>query len=325
MAREHQAEPAIATERAVALIAGTPWASTLADYSRYLSSTRQLARPTVRNYLSDLVSYLEFLQEFGGLDQVRSSDRLELRRYLAWLSARHYARSSIARKLTALRIFTQWLLELDAIAADETDSVQSPKLPKRLPVAVSQPEVERLLMAPDVGSPLGARDAALLEIIYATGVRVSEAASMDAASVDLKRREARVIGKGSKPRVVIFGKRAEQLLHAYLKSARGKLLGRTSEAALFVNRFGDRLSVRGIQNIIKKYAKRAGLDADFHTHTLRHSFATHMLDGGADLRVVQDLLGHASPSTTQIYTHITSEQARKVYERAHPGSGLRRG
>lgn len=307
------------------LVSGTPWSAVLSDYARFLSASRQLAAPTVRNYLNDLASFMEFLSDRGSVENVVSPDRYLLRQYLAWLASGGYVRASVSRKLTSLRIFIRWLLDSGYVSSDETDSVQSPKLPKRLPVAVSEQEVERLLMSPDANTPLGARDAALLELVYGTGVRVSEVAALDVESVDLSKREARVIGKGSKPRIVVFGRRASELLTRYLESVRGSLVGRQSEPALFLNRFGARLSVRGIQDVVKKHAKRAGLDVGFHTHTLRHSFATHLLDGGADLRVVQDLMGHSSPSTTQIYTHITSEQARKVYLEAHPGGRLRRG
>ena len=313
------------TARLWSAVAGTPWSSVLHDYERYLSASRQLAGPTVRNYLNDIASFVEFQSERSTLGTVVSPDKFVLRQYLSWLATAGYVRTSVSRKLTALRIFVRWLQDSGVVDSDETDSVQSPKLPKRLPVAVSQQDVERLLMSPDVNTALGSRDAALLELVYATGVRVSEVAAMDVASVDLGKREARVIGKGSKPRIVVFGRRASGLLRRYLETVRGSLLARQSEPALFLNRFGTRLSVRGIQDVVKKHAKRAGLDIGFHTHTLRHSFATHLLDGGADLRVVQDLMGHSSPSTTQVYTHITSEQARKVYLKAHPGGKLRRG
>ena len=313
------------TRRLWSVVSGTPWTGLLSDYARFLTTTRQLAQPSVRNYLNDLASFMEFQAECGTIDRVQSPNRFVLRQYLAWLAAAGYARSSISRKLTALRIFSRWLLDNDAVSRDETDSVQPPKLPKRLPSAASEQEVERLLMSPDASTALGARDLTLLELIYGTGVRVSEVASMDVDSVDFPKREIRVLGKGSKPRIVMFGGRAAQLLKTYLDRVRGTLSARQSEPALFLNRFGTRLSVRGIQDIVKKHAKRAGLDAGFHTHTLRHSFATHMLDGGADLRVVQDLLGHSSPSTTQIYTHVTTEQARKVYLNAHPGGNMRRG
>ena len=313
------------TRRLWSVVSGTPWMGLLTDYARFLATTRQLAQPSVRNYLNDLASFMEFQAECGTIDRVQSPNRFVLRQYLAWLAAAGYVRSSISRKLTALRIFSRWLLDNNAVSRDETDSVQPPKLPKRLPAVASEQEVERLLMSPDTNTPLGARDLTLLELIYGTGVRVSEVAAMDVESVDFPKREIRVMGKGSKPRIVMFGGRAAGLLKTYLERVRGTLSTRQSEPALFLNRFGTRLSARGIQDIVKKHAKRAGLDAGFHTHTLRHSFATHMLDGGADLRVVQDLLGHESPSTTQIYTHVTTEQARKVYLNAHPGGGMRRG
>ena len=303
---------------------GTGWQSPLEDYEQYLSAIRQLASPTVRNYMNDLAAFIRFLSDAGRIGNVASPNRAVLRSYLAWLATRGYEKASISRKLTALRAFFGWMQQTGRTASNETDMVSAPRQPRRLPYVVSQAEIERLLMAPNTSTVLGLRDRALLETLYASGIRVSEATSVDVSDLDLHTRECKVLGKGSKQRIVLLGSSAVQLVHRYLSHSRPKLANRRSGDALFLNKLGGRLTERGIQMIVKRHAIRAGLDAEFHTHNLRHSFATHLLDGGADLRVVQDLLGHESPSTTQIYTHVSAEQARKVYLGAHPGNALRR-
>ncbi len=296
---------------------GTQWRPTLRAYSSHLEAERQLAPLTVRNYLNDLVPFLEFLKMKGASGFARA-DRLFLRSYLAWLIEIGYVRASTSRKLTALRVFYQFLRARGEVQKDDTRQVTSPKLERRLPGVASSQEVERLLSAPDTLKPGGVRDRALLEVLYAAGLRVSEAHSLDTAALDLNGREVRVVGKGSKMRVVLLGRPAVEWLSRYLAEVRPQWAGRVSGDAVFLNQYGGRLSVRSIQETVKRCALLAGLDPDFHTHTLRHSFATHLLDGGADLRVVQDLLGHSSPATTQVYTHVSAAQARKVYLAAHP-------
>ena len=304
--------------------AGTRWESPLTEYERHLKSIRQLAEPTVRNYMNDLAAFMTFLSETDRIEKFASPNRRELRSYLAWLAKRGYEKASIARKLTALRAFFGWMQETGKAASNDTDMVSAPRQDRRLPYVVSEAEIERLLMAPDTTEPLGLRDRALLELLYASGVRVSEVAAIDITDIEMNTREARVLGKGSKQRVVLLGSTAVGWLQRYLADSRPKLAARRSEPAMFLNKLGGRLTERGIQMIVKKHALAAGLDSEFHTHNLRHSFATHMLNGGADLRVVQDLLGHESPATTQIYTHVSAEQARKVYLGAHPGNTRRR-
>ncbi len=306
------------------VVAGTDWEAPLYEYERYLTAIRQLALPTVRNYMNDLAAFMKFLSETDRIAQLSSPNRQELRSYLAWLANRSYEKASIGRKLTALRMFFGWMQETGMIATNDTDLVSAPRQPRRLPHVVSQAEIERLLITPNTSTTLGLRDRALLESLYASGIRVSEATSIDVADLDLNTQECKVFGKGSKQRIVLLGSSAVQWLRKYLSDARLKLVTRKSGDALFLNRLGGRLTERGIQIIVKKHAMNADLDAEFHTHNLRHSFATHLLDGGADLRVVQDLLGHESPATTQIYTHVSAEQARKVYLGAHPGNRLRR-
>ncbi len=287
------------------------------DFTEHISTTRQLAVHTVRNYVNDLVPLVDYLdkQKVSDLEKV---DRLFLRGYLAWLMTTGYSRSSVSRKLSALKSFFRFLRQTGVVEFDQTDLVTGPKKVKKLPAIASSFEIERLLDEPNVSTDAGIRDRALLELLYGAGLRVSEANAMDVADLDLNTREVRVIGKGSKPRVALFGGQCARWTEKYLKDVRPNFVSRRSDAAVWMNQSGGRLTTRSIQRIVKKYALVAGLDPDFHTHSLRHSFATHLLDGGADLRVVQDLLGHSSPATTQIYTHVSAEQARKVYLDSHP-------
>ena len=224
----------------------------------------------------------------------------------------------LSRKLSALRSFYRYLRRAGTVERNQTDLVGAPKLERRLPPAISPEDMGRFLSGPDLSRPAGIRDRALLEVLYAAGLRVSETAAMNVADIDYAAREVRVTGKGSKTRVALLGRPAIEALETYLREVRPRWASRRSGEAMLLNRYGGRLTVRSIQNTVKRYALKAGLPPDFHTHTIRHSFATHLLDGGADLRVVQDLLGHASPATTQIYTHVSVEQARRVYLAAHP-------
>jgi integrase/recombinase XerC len=191
-------------------------------------------------------------------------------------------------------------------------------LGKKLPVFLTAPEVNRLIQTPDASKPEGIRDRALLEILYASGLRVSEIWQLNLKNIDAGSHEIRVTGKGNKERIVLIGLPALEALDRYLKTARPILLNNRSNEALWLNKAGKRLSMRGMQKQLKHYALANGLQKNVHPHVLRHTFATHMLDGGADLRVVQELLGHADLSSTQIYTHVTKQQARRVYLTAHP-------
>ena len=191
------------------------------------------------------------------------------------------------------------------------------KTEKRLPDFLTENEMDRLLEAPDLNTELGVRDLAILEMLYSSGVRLSELAALDLDNVDMEAREAKVLGKGSKERIVLLGGPAVQALQNYMTASR-PLLSDAPTNALFLNRYGGRLSRRSIQKIVKKGALQAAISPRTHTHSMRHTFATHMLEGGADLRIVQELLGHSSPATTQIYTHVTQRQARKVYMASHP-------
>ncbi len=287
-------------------------------YINYLEAEKNAALNTVRNYRTDLLDFFNFLKDekIGTLNEV---DKQVIRRYLSNLTERTFVKASIARKLSAIRSFYRFLQREEIIAVSPVANTTSPKLDKRLPAFLSQDEINRLLEARDLSTPQGQRDRALLELLYASGLRVSEIASLDVGQVDLETHEIRVWGKGAKERVVLMGKPAAETLTAYLKKGRPELLGdKKTSKALFVNRYGGRLTERSVQLLLKEYAARAGIKKRVHPHMLRHTFATHLLDGGADLRVVQELLGHASLSSTQIYTHVTKSQARKVYLSAHP-------
>ena len=286
-------------------------------YTRYLEAERHASPYTVRNYTRDLRHFIEYLNS----EKVSTFDEVErqlLRRYISFLQGKGYEKTSISRKLSALRSFYNYLIQRDLISVNPLMAVSSPKLDKKLPSFLSGEEVVRMLETPDSATPLGQRDRAILELLYASGLRVSEIAKLDLDNMNLSTLEVRVRGKRSKERVVLIGKPAVAALELYLREGRQQLLAGYRTEALFVNRYGRRLSQRSIQKAISRYAVAAGLDKRVFPHMVRHSFATHLLDGGADLRVVQELLGHANLTTTQIYTHVTQSQARKVYLAAHP-------
>ena len=293
------------------------WRALIERFEDHLKAERGLAALTVRNYKTDLEPLHDYMR-LSETSDLQSLDRTTLRGYLAWLIELGYVRSSIARKLSALRSFLKWLVRQGILDQDPLPKRGVMKVESRLPRFLSQDEAARLVQAPETSERLGPRDRALLELTYAAGLRVSEVSGINMGDVNLDSREIRVIGKGSKQRVVLVGEAARNALALYMRDLRPKLESRDSGNALFLNRFGGRLSPRSIQDKVRRYAAKVGLGTGVHTHTLRHSFATHLLEGGADLRVVQELLGHASPATTQIYTHVTGAEARRVYLAAHP-------
>ena len=286
-------------------------------YINYLGVERNVSPYTVRNYTTDLLGFFHFLKA-KGISSLQEVDRHVLRDYLSHLMEQGFVKASIARKLSAIRSFYRYLLREGMMPTSPVATTSSPKLDRRLPSFLTIEEVERLLKAPDLSTPQGQRDQALMELLYASGIRVSELVNLDIGQVNLDSCEIRVWGKGSKERVVLMGKPAAAALTAYLSQGRPKLLGKKRSSALFVNRYGGRLIERRVQRILEKYTNIAGISKRVHPHMLRHTFATHLLDGGAGLRVVQELLGHASLSSTQIYTHVSKSQAKKVYLSAHP-------
>lgn len=286
-------------------------------YINYLEAERNASPYTVRNYTTDLLDFFQFLRA-KGIDSLKEVDRHTLRDYLSHLMEKGFVKASIARKLSAIRSFYRYLLREEIISTSPVATTSSPKLDRRLPSFLTIEEINRLLEAPDLSTPQGLRDRALMELLYASGLRVSELVSLNLEQVNLDTNEIRVWGKGSKERVVLMGKPAARALTAYLDQGRPKLLGEKRSSALLLNRYGKRLIERRVQRILEKYTNIAGIGKRVYPHMLRHTFATHLLDGGADLRVVQELLGHASLSSTQIYTHVSKSQAKKVYLSAHP-------
>lgn len=288
-----------------------------AKYVNYLEAEKHASDYTVRNYATDMRAFLGFLKD-KGLETLDEVDRAVVRDWLVSLMEGGAARSSIARRLSAVRSFFRFIVREGWLASDPVASATSPKLDKRLPSFLTVDEMKRLLEAPDMSTAAGRRDRAIIELLYASGLRVSELSGLDMGQVNLNTNELRVWGKGSKERVVLIGDPAAAALTEYLERGRVELTAKGGGSAVFVNRYGRRLTERWVQLMLKKYARRAGIDKNVHPHLLRHTFATHMLNGGADLRVVQELLGHASLSSTQIYTHVSKSQAKKVYLSAHP-------
>lgn len=287
------------------------------EFINYLSVERGLAINTLESYGRDLRQYSEFL-ETDDETPLDSVSRTTILNYLLYLQSQGKATATIARRLAALKAFYQFLMREKRINADPTANLESPKLEKRLPKVLSVSEVERLLAQPEAGQPAGIRDRAMLELLYATGIRVSELVSLDVADVNLDMGYIKCSGKGSKERIVPLGTLAIQSCRDYLGAARLRLVREREEQALFVNHHGHRLTRQGFWKIVKKYAEDAKIDKEITPHTLRHSFATHLLENGADLRSVQEMLGHADISTTQIYTQVTRGRLKEVYAKAHP-------
>ena len=280
-----------------------------------LSAEHRRSALTLRNYLSDLRAFDEYLRATGRCD-LKSVDRVTFRGYLASLSDRGVARGSVARIVSTIHTFYRHLLVLGSLSRDPLVGVRPPKRERRLPRVLAEEEAAALVSSPIPYDAFGLRDRAILELLYASGVRVAEIVSLNFEAIDLDEARTVVRGKGKKERVVLFGNPAAEAIARYLDSGRPALTGKRGEPALFLNRDGGRLSARAIQTIVRQAGIASGIDAVTHPHMLRHSFATHLLDGGADLRVVQELLGHASASTTQIYTHVTESRQRQVYDEA---------
>jgi integrase/recombinase XerC len=302
-------------------------ADALADYLRGIEKGRQLSPHTVAAYRRDLNELSAFLGRYhdGAAWTWIDVDRLALRAYLAELSRRGLARRSIARKLSAARSFFRYMQREDVIEANPARAVRSPKLEKTLPAWLTRDEVERLFaLAQQQASEntfRGTRDHAVVELFYATGVRLSELHGLDMSHLDLVGDQARVLGKGRKERIVPLGRPAVTALRRY-ELRRREVLAAAGPAAdrqaVFLSARGRRLSMRQIQNVVRGFLDAVADDAGVSTHSLRHSFATHLLDAGADLLAVKELLGHVSLSTTRIYTHIAKERLKKVYDQAHP-------
>jgi integrase/recombinase XerD len=298
--------------------------SSVERFLDHLTVERGLSRNTIEAYRRDLSRYERFLDR-GGLADPADAGEPEISAFIGHLSSseylpgRPYRASSVARALAAVRSFHRFLVREGDTPADPAEGVSRPKVPRTLPRPLTVDEVSALVSAPaDDGTPVALRDRAILETLYGAGLRISELVGLDVDDVDLEEGSVRAMGKGSRERIVPLGRYATTAVEGYLVRGRPSLAGPRTRGALFLNQRGGRLTRQGCTNIVKAMAGRAGIRKRVTPHMLRHSFATHLLEGGADVRVVQELLGHASVATTQIYTLVTKDRLRDVYFDAHP-------
>ena len=292
-------------------------------FLNYLVVEKGFSDNTKFAYQNDLHQLASFVEEEaakrGTIPPWAAFDRQSMLRYLLELKERRYAATTVARKVAAIKSFFAFLVAEGILRDNPTRDVPSPKVGKSLPRPISIAQARLLLEQPSkLSTPEAKRDRAMLELLYATGMRASELVALDLADIDIEGGYVRCFGKGHKERLIPIYRQAALVLKEYLTEARPHLVRNSEEKALFLNRRGERLTRQGLWQILKGYAKEAGLEAQVTPHTLRHSFATHMLSGGADLRSVQELLGHANISTTQVYTHLTTDHIRRVYEKSHP-------
>lgn len=291
---------------------------TVTAFLNHLRTERNASVHTVRGYEDDLTQFCQFLDEtqIEGADPA-SADARQLRRYSAWLSGRGYAASTVARRLASLRSFYRYQLRQGGISGDPTGGLRNPKQSKRLPRLLHVDEVIQLLDGVPTDEPLGIRDRAMFETLYGGGLRVSELVGLNLDDLDLDQEMVRVRGKGKRERLCPIGRMATTWISNWLAA---RLPSKAGEPAVFLNCFGTRLTTRSVGRLLESQLAHHGLAPSASPHSLRHSFATHLLDRGADLRSVQELLGHRSLSTTQIYTHVTKERLLDVYSGAHPRS-----
>ena len=287
-------------------------------FIHYLSAERGLAKNTLASYQMDLNQYIAYLKT-QGITALHETNKNDILGFLMQLQKNGRAPATISRRLAALKALYRFMHNENMIGSDPTANLESPRLNQRLPQVLTFEEVEILLNQPQIADAAGQRDKAMLELLYATGIRVSELVSLNLQDVNLEMGFIRCFGKGSKERIVPLGSVAIKYVKNYLERSRPKLTkNKKEERALFVNQHGRRLTRQGFWKIIKKYARQGKIGKPITPHTLRHSFATHLLENGADLRSVQEMLGHADITTTQIYTHLTKSRIKDVYSQTHP-------
>ncbi|MFC3211382.1 site-specific tyrosine recombinase XerD [Planomicrobium okeanokoites] len=291
----------------------------LDDYLQFLRVERQLAANTLTSYERDLKSYLQYLKEVEQLDSLRNVERVHILNHLSHLKETTMSSRTVARHISSIRSFHQFLIRERIVDKDPTIHLEMPQMDKKLPNVLSIEEVDALIEAPDTSKANGKRDQAMLELLYASGMRVSECINLDMEDVNLTMGFVRCFGKGGKERIIPLGKSALASCKDYLSGPRSELAktGVTTDA-LFINQRGKRLTRQGFWKLLKQHAQKAGIQKELTPHTLRHSFATHLIENGADLRAVQEMLGHADISTTQIYTHVSKTRLKDVYSQFHP-------
>lgn len=287
------------------------------DYLDYLGVERGLAANTLESYGRDLRQFVLYIRS-ERVTALETLDRNQILLYLDALKKQGKSTATVSRSLASIRSFFRFLNREGELELDPAAQLDTPKVEKRLPNVLSLQEVEALLYCPDTSTPSGLRDRAMFEVLYATGIRVTELVSLNLADANLEAGFIKCLGKGNKERIVPLGSVAIKALQAYMSSGRPRLVRTKDMRSLFVNHHGRQLTRQGFWKLLKKYARDAGVDINITPHTLRHSFATHLLENGADLRSVQEMLGHADISTTQIYTHVTKSRLREIYDKAHP-------
>lgn len=285
------------------------------EFMQYLKITKNYSENTIKNYELDLDEYKVYLdhKQIKGFDV----DYKEIRNYLEYLSKLKYSKASISRKISTLRTFYKFLYKNEKITNNPMPLISNPKKDKKLPKFLFINEVEELLSKPDE-SVAGLRDHLVMELLYSAGLRVSELVNIKLNDINYKEKTIRVLGKGSKTRIVIYGTVCSDILNKYLNESRCKIKNNNQTNYLIINQKGGKLTDRSVRNIINKYLNQTSIKKNISPHTLRHTFATHLLDNGADLKAVQELLGHADLGTTQIYTHISNERLRESYRKNHP-------
>ena len=291
------------------------------DYTHYLAIEKGLADNTIENYLRDLIAFYDYAKTKYAIDEndYESIDKEVILGYFRHLKADGKKATSQSRYIASLKSYFHFLLREKKITSDPTAILDTPKQKKTLPVILSLKEVETLLEMPDLEKPLGFRDRAMLEFLYGCGLRISELITLSITDVNLELGFIRCFGKGNKERIIPLGEIALDFIKEYIETTRPLLLKETMrEKTLFLNNRGKPMSRQGFFKILKNYGHKAGIKKEFSPHTLRHSFATHLLENGADLRSVQEMLGHSDIGTTQIYTHLTVKHIKKVYDETHP-------
>jgi integrase/recombinase XerC len=292
----------------------------LAEFLRHLALEKNASAYTVKSYREDLTQALEFFrQRLAGQDlsPAKVTTRL-LRAYLAWLHERGYAKTTVARRIAAVRSWCRFLCRQGSLATNPATGLRGPRQDKKLPHFLSEADLTRLLETPPTDAPMGLRDRSILETLYSAGLRVGELAGLNVVDVDLDSGLATARGKGKRERLALLGPQALAALKRWLAVREELTPAARSQTAVYLNKHGTRLTTRSVGRLLEKYLTLAGLDKRTSPHTLRHSFATHLLDRGADIRSVQELLGHRSLGTTQIYTHVTTQRLQESYHKAHP-------
>ena len=288
----------------------------LSEYFDYLKS-KSLSENTIKNYFRDLIDYFNYLNQ-NNLSAFKSIKPEHIRKMLSFLIDRGFSKLSISRKISAIKSYITFLEKFNYSSDNYSELITIPKKTRSLPKVMTEKEINQLIKHVEINTKKNLRDDALIELLYSTGLRVSEVANLKIGDINFEKSEINILGKGNKQRVVIFNNKSKEKIIKYLKN--DKRLISLNTGALFQNKFKQSLSPRSIQRLLKKYLNFSGINSKYSTHTLRHTFATHLLEGGADIKVIQQLLGHSSPETTKIYTHLSSPALKNVYNNSHPRS-----